>query len=252
MLIKLYDLVPQVYSNASRDFQYLSWLINIVLNSVKHNVDDLYNLPNNHADPRLAELLALTLGFKVKRNYDQNQLVALVSIIPGILRNKGTEKAVEMTGRALLKAAGVAGEFKVVSTTNNELEVLFPRELTDMSLFIDLLPYILPAGMTCRIVRKTAFEQGYNTKLGYSDELRFAVQDDTDIANMRDIDKSENIIFANLAPTTEGTYTLNTGLLDNVVIPTFGDKKEIPINIVPEITNTEDSNTAFDEEENNE
>ena len=76
-MIKFANQVPSVYPSASRDFQYLGWLIDIVLNSVKHNVDDLYDLPNNQADIKLTELLALTLGFKVKRNYDQKQLSAL-------------------------------------------------------------------------------------------------------------------------------------------------------------------------------
>ena len=88
-MIKFKNLVPSVYPNASRDFQYLCWLIDIVLNSVKHTVDDLYDLPNSKADPKLTELLAMTLGFKVKRNYDQDQLRALVAALPRILKYKG-------------------------------------------------------------------------------------------------------------------------------------------------------------------
>ena len=71
-MIKFREQVPSVYTNASRDFQYLSWLIDVVLNSVKHNVDTIYDLPNVKHDAKLSELLAMTLGFKVKRNYDQN------------------------------------------------------------------------------------------------------------------------------------------------------------------------------------
>ena len=51
-MIKFYEQVPAVYPSASRDFQYLCWLIDIVLNSVKHNVDDLYDLPNSKTSRR--------------------------------------------------------------------------------------------------------------------------------------------------------------------------------------------------------
>ena len=170
-MIRFYDQVPTVYSNASRDFQYLGWLIDIVLNSVKHNVDDIYDLPNTKADPRLTELLAMTLGFKVKRNYDQQQLAALVSIIPSILRCKGSIKAVTMAGEALLTASGAIGMFDY-KINGNCLEVLLPKDLIDTSLFIDLLPYILPAGMTCHVVRKTQVKRNVQPiEVAYDDVL---------------------------------------------------------------------------------
>ena len=54
-MINLYNQVPTVYTSTSRDFQYLSWLYNIVLNSVKHNVDALYDLPKVQTDNKLIE-----------------------------------------------------------------------------------------------------------------------------------------------------------------------------------------------------
>ena len=85
-MINIFNQVPTVYTSMSRDFQYMCWLINIVLNSVKHNVDGLYELPNTKTDTRLAELLAMTLGFKIRRRYNQEQLAALVSIFPQLLQ----------------------------------------------------------------------------------------------------------------------------------------------------------------------
>lgn len=169
-MIKFSNQVPSVYTSASRDFQYLGWLINVVLNSVKHNVDDLYNLPNNQADVKLTELLALTLGFKVKRNYDQKQLSAIVAALPRIIKYKGTKTAIDMAGNALLAASGVLGEFKS-QHVGGELIVTFPVGLIDISLFTDLLEYILPAGMTCHIVRETEWHSPYATALDYQEKL---------------------------------------------------------------------------------
>ena len=232
-MIKFSNQVPSIYSSASRDFQYLGWLIDIVLNSVKHNVDDIYNLPNNKADPKLTELLALTLGFKVKRNYDQNQLYALVAALPRILKYKGTKMAIDMAGNALLAASGASGEFKsetnenVAEIAKGEIHVTFPVGLIDISLFTDLLEYILPAGMVCRIIRKNEIHQAPTTELIYEDETCANWIEDLDterdksvvpgLANMFDI--SKNVCdFSNFGDKSNINMP-NVGLLDNSIIP---------------------------------
>ena len=177
-MINLYNLVPTIYSQTSRDFQFLSWLINIVLNSVKHNVDGLYDLPKADADSKLSELLAFTLGFKIRRNYDKEQLLALVNIIPKLLRYKGTAYALELAGNALIKASGAVGECKIKTDEealknlkNGIIEIYLPKDLIDVSLFTDLLPYILPAGMTCRFVRQAVTSSSFETAYSYQQDV---------------------------------------------------------------------------------
>jgi hypothetical protein len=229
-MIKFSNQVPSVYSSASRDFQYLGWLIDIVLNSVKHNVDDIYNLPNSKADPKLTELLAMTLGFKVKRNYDQNQLSALVAALPRILKYKGTKTAIDMAGNALIAASGASGDFssEMSDTDSGELVVTFPVGLIDISLFTDLLDYILPAGMTCHIVRKNEENRTYVTELGYNEELiaNFVqdldwdeqAQNTTGLSTLFEIG-AKKPIFANYVEDTDSKVKPNVGLLDNSIIP---------------------------------
>ena len=247
-MIKFSNQVPSVYPNTSRDFQYLGWLIDIVLNSVKHNVDDLYNLPNNKADQKLTELLAFTLGFKVKRNYDKDQLYALIAALPRILKYKGTKTAVDMAGNALLGASGY-GASRVFSSSISaedpgELAVVFPVGLVDISLFTDLLEYILPAGMTCHIIRKNEVSQSQVTEVNYSDTSIFAnwVQDldwspSNELGSKKDhITTYGNEVFpglANMFDTSTTDYSSanfvdkqnllipNVGLLDNSIIPTI-------------------------------
>ena len=225
-MIKFREQVPSIYTNASRDFQYLGWLIDIVLNSVKHNVDGLYNLPNTNTDSRLTELLAMTLGFKVKRNYDQKQLAALVAVLPRILKYKGTVTAIAMAGQALIAASGsVGGGDTYINATSGEIEVGLPKNLVDVSLFTDLLPYILPAGMTCKVVRKDTVANKPTTKLGYQDIMIATLVSDIDwdrdkqtftgLANMFDVPAGEPT-FANFK---NSNTDLNSGLLDNSIIP---------------------------------
>jgi hypothetical protein len=252
VLIKFQDQVPSIYPSASRDFQYLSWLINIVLNSVKHNVDDLYDLPNSKSDPRLTELLAMTLGFKIRRNYNQEQLQALVAALPRILKYKGTKTAVDMAGNALIAAAGAIGNFDS-EVKGGELIVTLPKSLIDISLFTDLLPYILPAGMTCHIVRKNQVNRDYDTKLVQQNSMLAEWVPDLDwddtkytmtgLANMFNTGYSSEP-FANFIDKNgerplndmliDSNRILNTGLLDNNIIPALLTQLGDTTNLVEE------------------
>ena len=153
-MIKIKDQIPNIYYDASRDFQILGHLYEVVLNYSKTNADMLYLLPNGiEADTRSTELLATTLGFRLKRNYDKEQLAALVSIFPRLLKIKGTKAAVDLAGNALVKASGVPGVFD--SNLDEETHVLtvkIPIELSDITLFMDLLPYILPFGVRVSVL----------------------------------------------------------------------------------------------------
>jgi hypothetical protein len=232
-MINLYELVPTVYSQASRDFQYLSWLINIVLNSVKHNVDGLYDLPNSNVDSKLSELLAFTLGFKIRRNYDKDQLLALVNIIPSLLKYKGTRYALELAGNTLIKSSGAVGDCVVIdddeALNNGIIKLFLPKDLIDTSLFIDLLPYILPAGMTCSITRKPVDQDTLKTVVNYRQDVIAHWHEDVELEDNQV--KGVSSLFEGDVEVTTPTFTnynadptidedgLNVGLLSNAVIP---------------------------------
>ena len=210
-----------------------------MLNAVKHNVDGIYSLPNIDTDVRLTELLAMTLGFKVKRNYDQKQLAALVAALPRILKYKGTKEAIEMAGTALIATSGVIRNI-VVQVQDGELKVTLPKNLVDISLFTDLLPYILPAGMTCRIIRADVIQKTYTTKFNYQDDMLAELVTDFDwdgntqafigLANM--FDTSADITsFANFKDNNKNKP--NLGLLDNNIIPSLDSTVQGPAEELP-------------------
>lgn len=178
-MINIKNQVPSIYYDASRDFQVLGHLYEVVLNYNKTNADLLYLLPNGvEADTRIVELLSMTLGFKLRRNYDKAQLAALVSIFPQLLRVKGTITAINLVGNALVKASGVAGEFLTDTEEleeNHILTIKIPIELSDITLFVDLLPYILPFGIRVSIVRVTVERQKASTAVGANMVMRTAL-----------------------------------------------------------------------------
>ncbi len=253
-MIKLYDQVPQVYNKVSRDFQYLSRLYDIVLNYVKHNIDDMYNLPTCLDNTKLAELLSLTLGFKIRRNYDQKQLAALVSILPNILKCKGTITSVDLAANAILKAANTQGTY-LSKVEDNVLHVILPEDTVDTNLFLDILPYILPAGISVNIIKRTVILSTLETETGYESTLKAALFKDYQFASLHGSsipgalwrsetylgDNDEGIIDNNIGFSTsvyppdyhyvlgaddrKDPYLPNSGLLENDIIPVLGDVK---------------------------
>ena len=169
-LIKFQDLTPEVYYKRSRDFQYIGRLFDLVLNNAKMNTDIISSLPlNPDMDPRLLDLLALTLGFKSKHEYNTKQLAALCSIFPFVLRNKGSKLAIETACNALLNAEGITKEASI-EVSNQIVSIFLPSELSDLNLLKDLLNYILPAGMSCSLIQEaTLVPPSSTTLVNYQD-----------------------------------------------------------------------------------
>jgi hypothetical protein len=175
-MIKLRNLTPDIYYNESRDFQFIGRLFDVVLNSVKTETDLLYNIPlNDDSNEKLLELMALTLGFKPKHQYNTKQLRAICKVFPEILKNKGSIKAVTIACNAIFNAAGeeqaLDYDFKSL-TDHTELNLYIPQNFGNINLINDLLYYILPAGMNCNIIRELHLNTDSYTKLQTVDELR--------------------------------------------------------------------------------
>ena len=153
-MIKLQELTPSVYYEQSRDFQFIGRLYDIVLNYIKTNADNLYTLPiGKNMDEKLLNLLAFTLGFQSKHHYNSKQLLAICSVLPLILKNKGSLNAILIAVNSILYAEGINQaldyEFK-----NNNLVLYLSPDLSDLTLLKDIMIYILPAGIGCDMIKE--------------------------------------------------------------------------------------------------
>ena len=154
-MIKLEELTPKVYYNQSRDFQFIGRLYDLVLNSIKTNTELVNYLPlDRNTDQQLLNLMAFTLGFKLKHNYNTAQLTALCNVFSYALKNKGNIKSIVSVCDAVLNAEGIRANTSY-ALHDTELILYLPSTLTDITLLRDLLDYILPAGMSCTFIKET-------------------------------------------------------------------------------------------------
>lgn len=209
-MIKLQDYTPEVYYRESRDFQFIGRLYDLVLNYVKTNADLIYSLPlSDNSDNQFIDLMTMTLGFHAKHKYTSQQLKAICSVLSNILRNKGTIRALTIACDAIFHAEGIQGQFDYKLTDNNTNIIIYlPQELADTTLLNDLFDYILPAGMSCQII-KTYSEKVLPTTEVNVDSTFYQYKKDPKASGFYD-----NNLFAKIAILSNDSTNLSTGNLN--------------------------------------
>ena len=210
-MIKLQELTPSIYYEQSRDFQFIGRLYDIVLNYVKTNADNLYTLPiGKNMDEKLLNLLAFTLGFQSKHHYNSKQLLAICSVLPLILKHKGSLNAILIAVNSILYAEGINQALDYEFKDNNLVLYLSP-DLSDLTLLKDIMIYILPAGIGCDMIKEIKSVNKIETILTTKDEVtvyRDVASKFNKILDVRDDGIKE--MLANGKPAN------NTGILVNI------------------------------------
>ena len=210
-MIKLQELTPSVYYEQSRDFQFIGRLYDIVLNYVKTNADNLYTLPiGKNMDEKLLNLLAFTLGFQSKHHYNSKQLLAICSVLPLILKHKGSLNAILIAVNSILYAEGINQALDYEFKDNNLVLYLSP-DLSDLTLLKDIMIYILPAGIGCDMIKEIQSVNKIETVLTTKDEV--TVYKDVASKFNKILDVRDNGIKEMLA---NGKPANNTGILVNI------------------------------------
>lgn len=161
-MIKMQESVPGVYYDSSRDFQLIGHLFDLVLNAVKTDADMLFNLPfSTNSDDQLLDLMLFTFGLQLdKAKYTTQQLRSVCSIAPKLMRLKGSRAAIELLCTALLRAEGsgyataegLSNSFSVeIAEDAPRVDIYLSRTAACKDILMEILPYILPAGMTYTI-----------------------------------------------------------------------------------------------------
>ena len=234
-MIKLQDYTPEVYYRESRDFQFIGRLYDLVLNYVKTNADLIYSLPlSDNSDSQFIDLMAMTLGFHAKHKYTSQQLKAICFVLSEIIRNKGTIKALTIACDAIFHAEGIQGQFDYGLTNNNTNIVIYlPQELSDTTLLNDLFEYILPAGMSCQIIKTYSEKATPTTEVGVESTFYQYKGAPGDPADPDKKGFYDNNLFAKIAILSNGDTNLSTGNLN------VNDAKEVSNKDLPgKIANT--------------
>lgn len=173
-MISVYRSTPRTYYDDSRDFQFIGRLFEALFNYLKMNVDlSRYDQLSSNSDVRMLPLLAKTLGFESKHEYNTEDLKALCSSFASILRKKGSIGGIEDAVNAFLSAQNIGTEAYPSRNPNDymDLTIYLPEDAGDTALLEDVFDYILPAGMTYNFVRAQAARDPSTTELRASSRV---------------------------------------------------------------------------------
>lgn len=220
-MIKLQNLTPAVYYKQSRDFQFIGRLYDIVLNSVKTNAANLYNLPvGQNMDEQLLNLLAMTLGLKTSKHYNSKQLLAICSALPTILKHKGSIQALVLAVNALLTAEGVKQALDYTIVPKQGITLYVAQELTDLTLLTDLLDYLLPAGLSCMIVKETQVVNKVETPLEFTSNVTINKVPSRELSILADVQQElvESGVPTSLTDLALGVVGTKPSIISNTTV----------------------------------
>lgn len=226
-MLKTKNLVPEVYYNHSRDFQFLGRTLDVLFNYSKMNADLMLGLPlSNNADDKMILLTASSLGFDTRHNYNTRDLKNICSVFADLVKNKGTKGAIERAVKTLMNAQNISGSLLVtIDNSTYTVKIFIPYGLKDLVLLEDLFDYILPAGYDYRFIYGASGEYGIDNTTGVQSNVTLMDVDDSLIGritrpayNDKRPDDSTNNIDENGAALT---YT--SKIVDGTHIEEFDD-----------------------------
>ena len=222
-MIKIQESVPRIYYNSSRDFQLIGHLFDLVLNSVKTEADLIFNLPlSTNSDDQLLELLTYTLGLRLsKEKYTSEQLRAICSVAPRMMRHKGSLYAIELLCNALMRADAIEGS-SYVEYADNKLTVHITNFSTCHDILYEILPYIVPAGIIFNIKELTSYELDTTAvQTGYQDKVLYGRYTPSSSLNYNTgTIENESLLDFNLSSDNKASLA-NESLLSGIIVSTL-------------------------------
>lgn len=178
-MLKLIDLIPSYYIKNSRDMQILTRVFEVIFNYCKTNTDLVYEGSKdiNVDMQNLIDLNLITLGFKQSHEYNLSQLQSLLSVFREIIRNKGNIKAIELTLELLAEVEDCEElpEILYYKDLPYNLIISIPEKIKDLSLFNDVLNYIIPSGVSFEIQHTLQTNSLIKTDININNESTFKV-----------------------------------------------------------------------------
>lgn len=211
------DYVPSVYVSESRDFQLFLKVLDFVQNSIKYDIDTMVcSLSTEDTPGNYLERLKSKLGFYTTHNYDDESLRLALKVFPFIIRYKGSKEGIKRCVIAYLRHIGVRGNVKldIYNEKTSEdvgyeytVRIGIPTNITDTTLLMELLSYILPTG--------------YFVEIYFYKDVNFNPTDSISVSDFKPFNveaKDNAIIRVNMSDTLENE-TVSTTQLGMVYTP---------------------------------
>lgn len=181
-MIDFIKQVPTVYSQESRDYQIMAKLYDALFNASKFYSDSILSLHRNKFIS-VADLKCANSNFFPSIDWENYILDAVSSGFTWLVKHKGTRMAIESCINILLRLFEIPQNHKVLIISGeaflnknysedslletNSIVIIIPKDLAQIGIVQDLMKYILPVGVSCRVVEIEIIDRAVKTELEY-------------------------------------------------------------------------------------
>jgi hypothetical protein len=148
-IIRIANLLPEIYNSESRDFQLFTHILDLVQNSIKFDIDHIIKIINTEEIPsEYLDNLQTKVGFLTNNTYTEGELRFILSAFPWLIKYKGSKQGIIICVNAFLKARGVHGT-PLVEINNHPdytIKIGISADRIDTTLLEDVLSYVVPSG----------------------------------------------------------------------------------------------------------
>lgn len=152
--------VPVIYPEKSRDFQLLSVLVDLFVNSTRGNTSKMsLQLSSQFCDERLLPLLAIRKGFFTNEYLPSKVQKSILSVFSIIRKSKGSQASIELAARAALKDYPYVSSVTVSVNNEDKHTVLITCSCSewfdiDERYIREVMKYTLPTGYLLQLDQK--------------------------------------------------------------------------------------------------
>lgn len=150
--------VPDVYVNESRDFQLLSRLYDLALQSTRFSIDSMdYVSDTNLCNASLLALLGSKVGFFSSLQISDTTYRKVLSVFPHIMRYKGSKEGIYLILNLFMHITNSRLSLQE-SEDSNMLTIIFYDYMAHLDLLQELIECIRPVGLLVDYQFVTRFE----------------------------------------------------------------------------------------------
>lgn len=211
-MINTIKMTPKALSDDSRDYQLLARLYTFAFNYSKMSID-ASKVWEPNIDERLALLRAYTLNFIPKHEWQPDILKSVTTSFKHLMKYKGSKYALEECIKLFARVSGINTDaWKVEITDDMKVLIYMTQQQATQANINDLLDYILPAGITYRVIEYNAIEESPFDKFNViTEKANIKLRDDS-LANKI---ASEEVDFTTKEITDEVTGRTTQGVISN-------------------------------------
>ena len=171
-MFRAIDSSPEYYLQQSRDFQYLTRILDMWFSGHKYNADAIRHSldPLSCPEEYLSEL-SERIGFYPRRHIGNDDLRIILKAFPWMYKYKGSVKAIDIAVRIglLLNGIDLATENYKIIINNMDVEIYTSRKINTITIG-EMFRHIAPLGYT--ISFSEAKETQAQTNIKYAAEIK--------------------------------------------------------------------------------